>query len=242
MPRDYAQIRQDMWSDDRWRGLTPAAQWLYMLLLSDPRLTYAGVTEWHPGRIAQRANECTGRDVLIAAAELADAHFVIIDEDTEEVAIRSFLRHDPVMRNPRLAVTMAKDFGVVASNKIRAGIVYELQRLRKTEPDLPAWEKPQVKTVLRQNSVNPREMVTDLPIGAATYLGVGLPNGLGVGFGVDSAVGRGTVYQPPTTETATGTTTATSSNEDAVPQRSSYPQASGPRSKTSANASVGVAS
>ena len=71
MPRDYAQIRQDMWSDDRWRGLTPAAQWLYMLLLSDPRLTYAGVTEWHPGRIAQRANECTGRDVLIAAAELA---------------------------------------------------------------------------------------------------------------------------------------------------------------------------
>lgn len=238
MPRDYAQIRQDMWSDDRWRGLTPMAQWLYMLLLSDPRLTYAGVTEWHPGRIAQRAKECNGRDVLIAAAELADAHFVIIDEDTEEVAIRSFLKHDPVMRNPRLAVTMAKDFGVVASNKIRAGIVYELQRLKRADPDLPAWDKPQVKTVLRQNAVNPREMVTDLPIGAATYL----PTGLGVGLGVDSGVGMGTVYQPPTTETATGTSTGTSSNEDAAVRRSRYPQALGAESKTSDKASMGVAS
>lgn len=185
MGRDYAQIRQDMWSDDRWRNLTPMAQWLYMLLLSDPRLTYCGVTEWHPGRLAQRAKETTGADVLIAGAELADDHFVIIDEDTEEVAIRSFLKHDPLMRNPRLAVTMAKDFGVIASNKIRAGVVHELTKLRKAEPDLPAWEKPQVKTVLRQNAVNPREMVTDLPNGAATYLGNALPKHLGVGLGVN---------------------------------------------------------
>jgi len=223
MPRDYAQIRQDMWSDDRWRGLTPMAQWLYMLLLSDPRLTYAGVTDWHPGKLSQRAKECTGRDVLIAAAELSDDHFIVIDEETEEVMIRSYLKHDPLMRNPRLAVTMAKDFGAVASNKIRAAIVWELQRLKKAEPDLPAWEKPQVKTVLRQNAVNPREMVTDLPIGAATYFGVGLPDRLGVGLGVESGEGRGTVYQPPTTATATATTTATSSDEDAAAARSSYP-------------------
>jgi hypothetical protein len=226
MPRDYAQIRQDMWSDDRWRNLTPNAQWLYMLLLSDPRLTYCGVTEWHPGRIAQRARECAGSDVLIAAAELSDDHFVVIDEDTEEVAIRSFLKHDPVMRNPRLAVTMAKDFGVIASNKIRAAVVYELQRLKKSEPDLPAWEKPQVKTVLRQNAVNPREMVTDLPVGAATYLGAGLPNGLEVRLGVDSVGGRVSVYQPLTTETATGTATGTSSIEDAADSGSRYPQGS----------------
>lgn len=232
MARDYAQIRQDMWSDDRWRGLTPMAQWLYMLLLSDPRLSYAGVTDWHPGKLSQRAKECTARDVLIAAAELSDDHFLVIDEDTEEVMIRSYLRHDPLMRNPRLAVTMAKDFGVVGSNKIRAAIVWELQRLKRSEPDLPAWEKPQVKTVLKQNAVNPREMVTDLPVGAATYFGVGLPDGLGVGLGVDSAEARGMIYQPPTTATATATTTATSSNEDAGSHDERYPQATGAQSKT----------
>lgn len=224
MPRDYAQIRQDMWSDDAWRGLTAPAQWLYMLLLSDPRLTYVGVTDWHPGKIAQRAKECTPRDVLIAASELADAWFVVIDEETEEVMIRSHLKHDPLMRNPRLAVTMAKDFGAVGSNKIRAAIVHELTKLRRAEPDLPAWEKPQVKTVLRQNAVNPREMVTDLPIGAATYFGVGLPDGLGVRLGVESGSSRGSGYQPPTTATATATPTATSSDEDAAAHGSSSPQ------------------
>ncbi len=225
MPRDYAQIRQDMWSDDRWRALTAPAQWLYMLLLSDPRLTYAGVTDWHPGKLSQRAKECTGRDVVFAGFELAEAYFVVIDEDTEEVMIRSYLRHDPLMRNPRLAVTMAKDFGGVASNKIRAAIVWELQRLKRSEPDLPAWEKPQVKTVLKQNAVNPREMTTDLPTGTATYLlGAGLPTGLGKRLGDGSPAVRGTVYQPSTTATATATATATSSNEDAVDSRESYPQ------------------
>lgn len=242
MPRDYAQIRQDMWSDDRWRNLTPAAQWLYMLLLSDPRLSYAGVTDWHPGKLAQRARECTGRDVLIAGAELADEFFIVVDEETEEVMVRSYLKHDPLMRNPRLAVTMAKDFGVIASNKIRAAVVWQLQRLRKAEPDLPAWEKPAVKTVLRQNAVNPRGMGTDLPFGAATYLGAGLPNGLGVGFGIDSAEVRGSLYQPPTTATATATTTATSSIEDAAPLDASYPQPHEPRSKTNVTSSVVVAS
>ena len=186
MARDYAQIRQDMWSDDRWRGLTPMAQWLYMLLLSDPRLTYAGVTDWHPGKLSQRAKECGGRDVLIAAAELSDDHFIVVDEETEEVMIRSYLKHDPLMRNPRLAVTMAKDFGAVASNKIRAAIVWELQRLKKAEPDLPAWEKPQVKTVLRQNAVNPREMVTDPQVEANSYI-ADLEDSAGTAFKLVSA-------------------------------------------------------
>lgn len=236
MPRDFAQLRQDMWSDDDWRSLTVPAQHLYMLLLSDPKLSYCGVTAWHAGRIAQRSAETTGRDVLLAAAELSDRHFVIIDEDTEEVLIRSYLKHDPLMKNPRLAVTMAKDFGSVASNKIRAAVVWELQKLRKAEPDLGAWEKPQVKTVLRQNAVNPRDMVTDLPMGAATYLGVGL------GVALPNANGnvRGAVYQPRTTATATGTPTATSSIEDAAPLSSSYSQASDHAVHQSDEASMGV--
>lgn len=223
MARDYAQVRHDMWSDDKWRRLTVPAQHLYMLLLSDPRLSYAGVTHWHPGKIAQRAWECTGKDILIAAAELADAFFIVIDEDSEEVMVRSYLRHDPLMRNPRLAVTMSKDFGVVGSNKIRAAIVWELQRLKRSEPDLPAWEKPQVKTVLKQNAVNPREMVTDLPVGAATYLGVGLGAQLPTPNGKRDVVFTSPLQQ----QRATATPTAPSSIEDAASQATSYPQGFG---------------
>lgn len=169
MAREYGQLRHDLWLDDDWLDLTAPAQWLYMTLLGDGGLSYAGVTSWHAGKIAQRANEWPVKSVVIAAAELAETHFVIIDEETEEISVRAYLRHDPLMRNPRLAVSMAKAYQSIASRKIRAGIVWELQRLKRDEPDLGAWEKPQVKTILRQNAVSPKEMVTDLPIAASVY-------------------------------------------------------------------------
>src|SRR5205823_13664210 len=132
-----------------------------------------------PGKLSQRSAETTGADTLIAGAELAAKAFVVIDEETEEVLIRSYLRHDPVMKNPRLAVTVTKDFASIGSKKIRAAVAWEQQRLRKENPEWPAWEHPLVKTVLRQNAASGRQMDADLPIGAATYLGVGLPSEMG---------------------------------------------------------------
>jgi hypothetical protein len=167
-----------MWSDDDWRNLTREAQHLYMMLLSDPKLDYCGVTSWHPGKLAQRSSETSGAAILNAGAQLANDFFVVIDEETEEVLIRSYLRHDPIMKHPRLSVTVTKDFASIGSKKIRAAIVYELQRLKRENSDWPTWDHPAVKTVLRQNAVSAKTMPTDLPVGAATYLGVGLPNGL----------------------------------------------------------------
>lgn len=208
MPREYGQLRHDLWNDDDFRSLTVPAQHLYMVIVSDPKLTYCGVTGWHAGKIAQRSAENTGRDTTLAAMELSDRFMVVIDEETEEVALRSFLRHEPVMANPRLAVTMTKDFGTVASNKIRASIVHELTRLKREHADWPCWDKPQVRTVLRQNAVSARDMVTDLPMAAATYLPSGLPSD----FPSDLAQGLGAVTPDPLTrnmkhEHATGTGT-----------------------------------
>lgn len=223
MPREYGQLRHDMWSDDDWLNLTVGAQHLYMTLLGDAGLNYAGVTDWRPGKIAQRAHENSPADTIIAAQELSDAFFLVIDEESEEVLLRSYLRHDPILKNPRLAVTMSKDYATIGSRKIRAALVHELQRLRKEKPDLAAWDKPTVKTILRQSAVSAKEMVTELPQGAALYLpnllGNVLPTDLPRALrnrdnGFTSALQR---------ETATTTSTATSSIEDALDRGSSYP-------------------
>lgn len=228
MSREYGQIRHDMWSDDDWRSLTVPAQHLYMLLLSDPKLSYCGVTAWHPGKIAQRSGENAGRDTLIAGAELANNYFVVIDEETEEVLVRSYLRHDPLMKNPRLAVTMTKDYASVGSKKLRAAIVHELSRLKRENPDWSCWENVHVKTVLRQTAVSAREMSTDLPMGAAQYLGVGLPTDYPPGYpsGLPSGTGNGegAIYPGPTTATATGTGTGTRSKDLAAVRDASSPQ------------------
>ena len=162
MARERATINIDIWSDDDFRDLTAAAQSLYFKLTSHPKLDYCGCVEFHPGRLAAMSREMSVGDVMIAAQELSDKFFIVVDQTTDEALVRSFLRHDGLMKQPRLAVSAAKAFGSIASPKIRAVVVHELNRLRKKEPDLAAWEKPQVRTVLKQNAVAVRETKTDL--------------------------------------------------------------------------------
>lgn len=162
MARERATINVDIWSDGDFRNLTAAAQSLYFKLTSHPKLDYAGCVEFHPGRLAAMSREMTAGDVMIAAQELSDEFFCVFDQSTDEVLVRSFIRHDGLMKQPRLAVSAAKAYGAIASNKIRAVLVHELLRFKKENPDLPAWEKPQVMTVLKQSSVPVRETKTEL--------------------------------------------------------------------------------
>ena len=170
MGRGRATINVDIWSDDHFRSLTDPAQSLYFKLTSHPKLDYCGVVEFHPGRLAAMSKELTANHVMLAAQELSDEHFCVFDQGTDEVLVRSFLRHDGLLKQPRLAVSAAKAYGAVASNKIRAVVVHELKRLKKDFPELGAWEKPQMMTVLKQNSVPVKDTVTELVWDFAGFL------------------------------------------------------------------------
>lgn len=147
MARDRASIRLDMWADEDWRKLSAEAQRLYMLLLSHPTLSYAGVADWRPGRIAQLSADTTPADVERAATELEQAAFVLRDETTEEVLIRSFIKHDGLMKQPKLVVSMTTAFAAIASSKIREVVAFEVQKLYDRDKTLK-WEVSQVQTVL----------------------------------------------------------------------------------------------
>jgi hypothetical protein len=173
MARERATINIDIWSDADFRNLTAPAQSLYFKLVSHPKLDYCGCVEFHPGRLAAMSKEQSSGDIMIAAQELADTFFCVFDQSTDEALVRSFLRHDGLMKQPRLAVSAAKAYGAIASNKIRAVVVHELQRLKKKEPDLAAWEKPQVMTILKQPSVAVRETKTELTWDFPGFLPIG---------------------------------------------------------------------
>src|SRR5699024_3338647 len=59
MARDHGRILTAIWSDDDFRRLTVGAQHLYLMLVTDPGLSYAGVTDWRPNRITPRAHAWT---------------------------------------------------------------------------------------------------------------------------------------------------------------------------------------
>lgn len=149
MARDRANINTNLWTDADWRDLDDAEQRLYMLLMTHPSLSYAGVADWRPGRLAAMSRDSSREAVERAAKGLQAKRFVFIDEDTEEILVRSFLRHDGLLKQPKLAVSMSNAFGSIASREIQMVIVNELQRLHSEFPDWKAFEVAQVKGLLK---------------------------------------------------------------------------------------------
>lgn len=153
--RSYAQLNIAIWNDEEFRGLSPAAQHLYFLLLSHPTLSYCGVGDWRPSRIARMAAGWTAADVERAGGELVAGLFIVVDEDTEEFLVRTFVKNDPLMRQRNLGVSMARAFSVVASEGIRGVVVHELHRLRQAQPGLKGFESEEVASVLSKSSIDP---------------------------------------------------------------------------------------
>lgn len=158
MARDRANLRIDMWADGDVRKLSLGAQHLYMLILTHPTLNYAGVGDWRPGRIAALTGGRARADVERDAQELQHAHFIYTDEETEEVMVRSFLRHDGVIKHPRLHVSMAKDFAGISSEDIRAFVAFELRKLHKEQPELALWGDARVQTILKSEAKDLKEL------------------------------------------------------------------------------------
>lgn len=161
MARDHARIRLDIWADDDFGSLTSSAQWLYLHLLSSPTLTFAGVADWRPARIAGRTAELTAADVEFFAAELERDHYVLIDRRTEEALIRSWVKHDGLMRSPNMAKALVKAYGTTASQTLRAVIVGQLVKLHGERPTLKGWGN--VETLLGRDALTPAEALAELP-------------------------------------------------------------------------------
>lgn len=175
MPRDHARLRLDIWADEDFVDLPSTSQWLYTRLLTHGGLSYCGVVEWRPNRLAQSAADLKAADVEMFAAPLEAGHFLIIDRDTEECLIRSFVKHDGLLDKWNLAAAVARTFTAVSSKALRGVVVHELKRLREAHPDYRGWTRPDVQKVLRRVSISPdeaQEMTAPNPIGNPIERGI----------------------------------------------------------------------
>lgn len=202
MARDRANINTNIWTDTHWRTLTRDQHWLYMMLLTHTELSYAGVTDWRPGRLMQFAAGTSRHDIERIGHELQSERFIFIDEDTEEVMIRSFIRHDGLLKNPKITVSMVNAYGAIASNKIREVFIHELIRMHTEQPELKAFENAKVIALLKNTARPMQEFTQGFTPSILDDLPQALPQGLGEGLPKT----QGNAFPLPTT-TATSTTT-----------------------------------
>lgn len=128
MSRSYAPIYTNIWQNADFAALSANAQRVYLLLLSQPNIAYTGVISRTSGRWARMAGDTNVDDVDAGITELAEcpARFVLVDDDTEELWIRTFIRHNRVIQQPQLRTAMVRAYPAILSERLRRALFESL--------------------------------------------------------------------------------------------------------------------
>ena len=129
MARRYGKLYVGIWRDPDFIALTKDAQHLYMFLLSQPDLNSAGTLTMALNRWATRAADTDREDMTQALHELSKHSFVVVDETSEEVLIRSYIRRDEGWKSPNVMRGIVQTATNVLSETLRACIRDELQKI-----------------------------------------------------------------------------------------------------------------
>ena len=140
MAREHARIWLDINSDDDFEALPFDAQGLYCrVILTLDDLSYCGVATWRPRKLTTKAPDLTYPRILAAASALEQGRQCFFDLDTEEVLVRSYIRRDQLLRNPKYAAAVLRTYNGIASKSLRAAVVTEVRRVRDEHPEYSSW-------------------------------------------------------------------------------------------------------
>lgn len=150
MARNFARISTALWGDEDFKSLTSEAQRCYVIALSQPGLSLVGVVPYQPRRWATFAADSTEGKIRRAVDELEAVEYILVDRDTEELLVRSFMRHDRSLSYTNTSKGVANAYHHVASPVLRRAIRAELRRLFSEKSDARGWEIEEVVDIVKE--------------------------------------------------------------------------------------------
>lgn len=129
MARGHGRISSSIWEDSDFLALTQQQQRLYLFLISQPNLNHAGLLPLTLRRWARKSKGLTARELEGHLDALAEQQFIVLDEDTEELLIRTFVRNDGVWRMPKVMGAMVSGAMEIESHALRRALVAEMDRV-----------------------------------------------------------------------------------------------------------------
>lgn len=126
---EYGKVFKRAWGDRDFKTLTATEQLLYVKLISQSDISLAGVLTLAPVRWATQTAGMDVEDVSRDLAGLARRNYVLIDAETQEVLVRSYVRNDLGWKSPRTMIGIANAIGRILSPRLRVAIARELGRL-----------------------------------------------------------------------------------------------------------------
>lgn len=152
MARTHVRLLTSIRDDPDWCALTSVQQQVYLAIMLSEDMSWCGVAPLLPQRLVKFAADLTERKVRTAISGLASARFVVVDEATAEVLIRSYVRHDGILKQPNVTKAMVAAIGKVHSPTLRSVVIAELGRLMREDP--PPERAPETETGGRKQKEN----------------------------------------------------------------------------------------
>lgn len=140
MARDHARIKTSIWDDADFLALKVAEQHGYFMLMSSLGLSRCGVITYIPARFDHLASDLTEAKLRRAVEGLKGSRFAVVDDRTQELLVRSYVRHDGVMDRVNMGKATGTAFEAVVSKRVRNAIGIELRRLMVDKPSLLGWQ------------------------------------------------------------------------------------------------------
>lgn len=139
MVNSVGMIKGSIWGDPEFRSLPRHAQCMYAQLLS-LKVDRAGMLPLHVAHWAKGCDELTESEVWDDLKLLAARRFIVLDEDTDEVFIRTYMRHNQMGKYPQFVKAAIRAARLVESPILRAEVAVELTKLGRPEASACAAE------------------------------------------------------------------------------------------------------
>lgn len=129
MARTYAAVLTSIWGDPDFRKVSAESQRLYLFLLSQQNLNQVGLIPVTLKRWAQSAPGISPADIEKQLRELDAKRYVVFDDDTDEVLVRTYIRNSGSWRQPLIVAAMAGAATGIESVRVRRALLAELDRI-----------------------------------------------------------------------------------------------------------------
>jgi hypothetical protein len=111
-----------IWQDADFCALAGREQRMFLLLLSQPDLSLCGVIPYRPKRWARLSADATVESVEKGIRGLSERSYVVVDDETDELWVRTFLKYDGIFSQPKLRKGFENAVEQVMSIDIRSSI------------------------------------------------------------------------------------------------------------------------
>ena len=155
MAREFVRLLTSIWDDPEWLALTCQQQTVYVAAITSPDLSWCGVVPYIPKRLAMFSTDLTERRVAAAVADLEKPRMFVLDRTTDELLVRSYVRHDGLLKKPNIARAMEKALVRVHSGVIRAAVIAELGRAYAEDPGMPCWNAMSAELMIDISAASP---------------------------------------------------------------------------------------